>query len=392
MGNVDVDATFSRPLLEDAIRHIEQALDGDPLNTVYRLTLAEAQLAARQNTEALDTLRGAREPMDGNRAIWMESLAAFRLGDSDLAAELLSRLDDERELGFTRYHSLWGSIHYDQGEYDESVNSFARARLLHPEPNRLSFLMARSLVAFAETQSTDTNSLYRRALSLLGSLSPEPSQADEWHFLEGRSHLALGYPAEALRHFERSRTPDDHHKSVLAGLAYLLMGHRDLALGFLQHGARGEHRKLLAGYLAEIAAASRDDLRAMRSGDRADSEVTLDRYFLATIFGDTAQEVEDIITASTRWRENPMDRTQLEESLSFARGRLLALDDAPLPIHGADPIGPETLRSVSSEDETTAHWKPQTLLDTGAAIDDTKETEVFPSPGNPDNDDWDIDS
>lgn len=409
MAHVDVDATFSRPHLDAATEHLRVALESDPANPIFRLTLAEALLAARQNQEALELLRDAPAPLNGNRATWMQALAAHRLGETELASDLLSTLDDEEELGFTRFHELWGRIHFDREEYSDSVNAFARARMLHPESKHLCFLNARSLVSYAETCTQDISSLYRRALTLLDHSSPESSRADEWHFYQGRCQLALGYPGEALKHFERSRTPDDHQKSVLTGLAYLLVGHRDMALGFLQHGARGEHRALLAGYLAEIVAAPRDDLNAMRGDDAPTADLTLDRHYLAEIFGGAVPEVEDIIAASTRWREDPLNRTQLESTVSTAKGRLLAIEATGDDGDSEDQeLGAETLRSIVIESETetsqvrsaedsTAVWNPQTILDTGIdALDSsqTRETESFPATGDngESNDEWDLDT
>ena len=413
MAHVDVDATFSRRQLDVAIVHLRLAQSNDESNALYRITLAEALLASRLNQEALDLLCAAPSPLTGNRAIWMQALAAHRLGQTTVAADLLSTLDGEEELGFTRFHELWGRIHFEQGNYLESVNAFARARMLHPGSRHLCFLNARSLVTYAENCTENISNLYRRALMLLDQSPPETNRSDEWHFYQGRCQLALGYPGEALKHFERCRTPDDHQKSVLTGLAYLLVGHQDMALGFLQHGAKGEHRALLAGYLAEIAAAPPEDIRAMRSAPAPTQDLTLDRHFLADVFGAKAQEVEDIIAASTRWRDDPLNRTQLESTVSTGKGRLLAIDEDNASTRGHEKgleIGTDTIPSlvleretetvrVKSAEDSTTIWYPQTILnlnedDVDNDSSHTQETEAYPATGDAadPSDDWDIES
>ncbi|MEZ6197239.1 MAG: tetratricopeptide repeat protein [Planctomycetota bacterium] len=384
MLTVNVEAEFDPQTVAEAVSLLQRACAAEPGKLRYRLSYGEALLAARRNAEALEELRAVydREPVA--RTAYLMAVALFRLGRYAEAHELMEGAREQGTVGFAKLHILRGRIYHAEGRLADAVNEFGEAMILNPHSSSARWHRARALVALAGDRD-DAGALYRRAYQLLRDHRPVGAQADEYHYLLGRIHLALLYPAQALQHLERSRFPSDPEKHLLVGVAMLLTGRSGPARASLCVAASDPAmRKRVAAFLIEIASAPSDALMAMSppGAREANGQLAADLDTLVSVFGPGAPEIETIREAARTGRVPESIRTRVENVSPVIAGRLFADfgggDDAA-PAAGSDPEA----TVVSRSDRTTKaspvapdQLFPQTHVDVTKAIPRTEILEV----------------
>jgi tetratricopeptide (TPR) repeat protein len=377
MLTVNVEAEFAPEILQQAVSHLQKAVAGDPGNARYRRTLGEALLASRRYDTGLEHLLIAYHAGADQRTAYLIAYAYWRLGKNDLAEPFVKAAVDADQVGFARLDILRGRLYYDQGKFGDAANWFTKAQIANPTPVA-DWNLARALVAHARTLSKDTTNLYRRALQILTGYEPGTDQMDEWNFLLGRSYLALQYPADALRHLEKSRWAEGPEKALLLGVAFLLRGLPESARPWLKTAVvTPAMRARCESYLSEIAGAPPDVLQAMGCPDpKTAAKIFIDREFLATIFGYDAPEVDRIQQQATQWRHEA--RTISDAAGGWQRpGRLFA---GSLRESTGDTAATQLMPEASTQVDDVAQkargqttealdiLKPRTFVDIGEQV------------------------
>ncbi|MCA9321705.1 MAG: tetratricopeptide repeat protein [Planctomycetes bacterium] len=411
--SVNVEGHFDPEGLRLAIRHLEKAVALASNKARYRRLLAEAYLAARQNEAALEQLREVIGKRQEPRLQFLMALALYRLGRNDRAEIELGRINDSGVLGFSRLHILRGRILYDRHRFAEAVNEFGRALEVSQDAEAPRWHMGRALVAHAQSALSDPTNLYRRALKLLTTYTPDREELDEWHRLLGRIHLALHQPIEALEHLELSqRHSTTDEKTMLLGFALLLHGDRERSQSLLASAAKNPSLRVhVTEYLREVVSTPRELLVGMgKDAVRGDASRIVSEDFLIAVFGPRSAEAQRVIEAATRHPSQFTIRTQVELTTTpLTGGRLFATSVIDEGTSTADASAPKRPVNHDLEEPTVVSDRvfPPTHLDLTESlpldeqsgpvpVDQPKARPNAPPPADDadqvldEDDDWDI--
>lgn len=216
--------------LQDAIRHLEQAVRLSPDNARYSGLLGEAWLLQGDPEAALAPLQNSLHKETHPRIASLMALALLRL-DRHADAARIATVALEETSAFHRAHFIRSEARMGTGDVAGAIDDLRHAVSLAPtsEPYRLR--LASHLVERARNDAE--HGALIEAREILDGIA-HPREAQVWRYLRGCVLVELGEPHAALLALEDVTWPTLTDVALRRGYAYIDLGRRDDALLALQ--------------------------------------------------------------------------------------------------------------------------------------------------------------
>lgn len=213
--------------LDDAIKHLEQAVLLSPGNARYGALLGEAWLLKGDPEAALAPLQSSIHQEIHPRVASLLALALLKL-DRPADAERFATAALEETSAFHRAYFIRAEARVGQGDSDGAVDDLRQAVALAPESEPYRLRLAGLLVERRFLGAGDRAELIE-ARALLDGVE-DPREGAAWRYLRGCVLIELDDPEAALVALADLSWPTATEVALRRGYAHLALNQRDEAL------------------------------------------------------------------------------------------------------------------------------------------------------------------